>query len=101
MTEKEKKIEEEVKKTLEVLDDYQQSQVNPFFFAKLEHRMRSQEEIKTGIWQFAMPKLALATLIILFFCNVFTMVNQLNSTDENSGSGLENFAEQYYLTTSQ
>ncbi|MGB0524401.1 MAG: hypothetical protein ACPGJS_15630 [Flammeovirgaceae bacterium] len=101
MTNKEQKIQEEVAKTLNVLDRREQTPVNPFFYGKLEHRMRAQTTSSTNTWAFILPKVAIATLMLLFVCNIFTVVRPNNSSDEHATIELANFAEQYNIITSQ
>lgn len=100
MTSKEKRIQEEVNKTMGLLDSWEKPAVNPFFYGKLSHRMSSLKPKSQGAMFVFLPKIALATLAILFVCNLFTLVNSSNPTDSAS-AGLTNFAEQYNISVSQ
>lgn len=104
MTNREQRIQEEVDKTLQLLDHIEKPAVNPFFYGKLEHRMKTQSSssLSPNIWSLLMPKLALMTLMLLFICNIFTLTSpETETTSAHADQGLQIFAEQYNITTTQ
>ena len=101
MTDKEKQIQEEINKTLGLLDTWEKPAVNPFFYGKLEHRMQNAEPQSQGILSLVLPKLTIATLMLLFVCNMFTLVSPSNTTDSVANTELVNFAEQYNISVTQ
>lgn len=99
MTNQEKKIQEEIDKTLGLVDTWEKPAVNPFFYGKLENRMKQTPFPSAKTIPSRLPQIALATLSLLFVCNLFTLFSPSSHADQRAE--LTNFANQYHISVSQ
>ncbi len=92
MEKKHSNIEKEVQKTLESLDTVSRATPRPFFFTRLEAKLE-QGNAKSGrIFDVLIqPKYAFSTMALLLIAvlNVAFIVQQMNSGDIDTASGLE------------
>lgn len=103
--ERKKRIEQEVMKTLQCLDDLENIETSPFFYTRLQARIQdidTQKERSTGKI-LSMPRLRLAFLTLLVIVNIFSAVfvlkNSQYQTDERQ-TNITAFATEYALTES-
>jgi len=96
-------IDQEVKKTMESIDQIQRVEGNPFFYTRLQERLRQEVEgdvvtIRTRfpIWQFAM-------VAGLLFINGFALIQSgyFDGKTEVATTSIDEFAEEYALTKSE
>lgn len=96
-------IDEEVKKTMESIDQIQRVDGNPFLFTRLQEKLRQEEvgsdsTIRTRIpvWQFAM-------VFGLLLINSFALFQSgyLEESTEVVTTSIDQFADEYALTESE
>jgi hypothetical protein len=92
-----KSIEQLVNETMESLEGVQQAPANPFLYTRIEQRLKSRQEY--SYQRKLMPVLAIA-LVLFISLNVlsYLKVNNEPASVKNTGSGIENFANEYNLS---
>lgn len=75
---KKEKIEEEVKKTLGMLDQKESLPPNPYFYTRVQQRIKANSENNSTVWRYLKP----ALLIILLLINVSTFIWYYNSSED-------------------
>ena len=95
-----KDIEQEVKRTLESLDDVEDIEVNPYFYTHLQARIHEAERQQTRR-VFGTVQLRLAGVIALLVINLFAFVFLFRTsripTDERQAY-MSAFADEYGFT---
>lgn len=92
-----KKIEQLVDETLNSLDGMQRAAANPFLYTRIEQKIKGRYSMVYH--RKLMPVLAVA-LVLFISLNVlsyFTVADK-PATVSNTGSGIENFANEYDLS---
>lgn len=90
-------INEEVEKTLGALDHHERVDASPFFYTKLQSKLKKKEEIKQAsfsllnLWQPAL-------IVILVIVNIFTISEFTNTNDTQS---VYQLANEYGLNSSE
>ena len=86
---KRRKIDEEVRKTMEVFDRMERVEGNPFLMTRLEEKMQTSSGVRR-------PRLAIqwAMLALLLLVNVFVLISQ-QETGVDSASLETEIAEEY------
>ncbi len=88
------KIEEEVQKTMKVLDQLERVEGNPFFMGRLEARLQRENATPTrSQWQLV-PVLQVAAVALLLIVNVLSFSNMMSS-DTTDASLSEVLADEY------
>jgi len=77
-----KRASDKIEKTLSSLDDLARAQDNPFLFAKIQHRMQSNQTQTSA--QKAWQVIGLSLTMILLVLNIFTFWNHFNTKNEQS-----------------
>jgi hypothetical protein len=103
MNNKKKQIEEEVKKTLDLLDQVEEIEPNPYFYTRLQGRLRNQEaEQRSALFHiFRAKNLRLAFLAIVIVINIVSGIVFLQNGSYQTYDGSENLdaiAREYFLT---
>jgi hypothetical protein len=100
---KKQEIEKEVEKTLSLLDHVRPVKAGPFFYTRLESRMRTQQRAKKverllpDRWVLAMIGIAFLVLI-----NVYSLLHfSSQSRAAMREQGLATIAEEYDFTNNQ
>ena len=90
-------IQDNVKKTLEVLDTMETVKTPPFFKDKTMQRLFAEKEktASVSIWNWFTPQLQLATLACIVFVNVYA-INQIKSSKYEAS--VSSFASDYGIT---
>lgn len=96
------KIEEEVRKTLDVLDQKELLPPNPYFYTRVQQRIKANSENNYTVWRYLKP----ALLIILLLINVSTFIWYFNnagnySTTEDQQKLIEYLSNDLNLNTNQ
>lgn len=94
---KEFDIEKEIEKTLGSLDSHERVEASPFFYTKLEQRLKKNEEVKEvsfSIWSLVQP----ALMAIFIFVNIFTIVR---FTENNENQLVNSLASDYGINVSE
>lgn len=76
-------IEKEIEKTLDSLDNHERVEASPFFYTKLQERLKKigEEEVaRFSFWNVWQP----ALVVVLIFVNVFTLVEFTTSNDNDN-----------------
>lgn len=101
---RDKKIKREVDRTMRSLDGIGRAETDPFFYARLEERLRDREEPPESAPILGMVTLrtaaAAAAVILLVVINVFTVLEYEKSYEDTEASreeNLEAFVEEYEL----
>lgn len=96
-------IDQEVKKTMESIDQIQRVEGNPFLYTRLQEKLRREIEgevvtIRTRfpIWQFAM-------IVGLLFVNGLALMQSgyFDESTETTTASIDEFAEEYALTENE
>ena len=96
-------IDQEVKKTMESIDQIQRIEGNPFLYTRLQERLRQEAEVdvvtvrtRFPVWQFAM-------IVGLLFVNGFALVQSgyFDNTTETAATSIDEFADEYALAESE
>jgi hypothetical protein len=93
-------INEEVEKTLRVLEGIEVASPKPFFYTRLKARMESQQQyIPQQVRWVLKPTFVFGTLAIVLLLNVVSAVNYSKKTTQVSSNSqtLEGFAKEYGL----
>ncbi len=75
---KKEKIEDEIKKTLDVFEQKESLPPNPYFYTRVQQRIRERSGSKSTIMGFLKP----ALLTILLLINVGTFIWYFNSIED-------------------
>lgn len=98
-------IEQEVKKTMESIDEIKRVEGNPFLYTRLQERMNRQEESKVVTRHSRFPIWQLAMVAALLFINGFVLHQSgyfdLEKTVAVEETTIEDFADEYALTESE
>jgi hypothetical protein len=96
---KNENIERRIEDTLNSLEGLQKAESNPFFYTKIEQRLRNTQQGLVSSTTFY--RLAFA-LIILIVLNVFTYTkfHSIDATNGATKTGIEAFASEYGLQQS-
>lgn len=97
-----KRIENEVEKTLRALDGIERAEPKPFLYTRLKARMEQRAESKTQARWHLRPAYLVASLVLLVGLNVWAVV-QYNSQKTNavvSQPTIDNMASDYGLSIS-
>lgn len=99
---KKEKIEEEIRKTLAVFDQKESLPPNPYFYTRVQQRIKEHSANNSTVWGFLKP--ALLTILLLF--NVGTFVWYFNSNEdytstENQNELIEILSSDLNLNTNQ
>ncbi len=100
-----KKIEEEVEKTLQALDDHQPIEANPYFMTRLMQRIENEKaeaeaEAEAAKLNFKWSKVWQPALFaMLIVVNLFTFYNLSSNTNEND-TGVSVLAKEYNYNNS-
>lgn len=96
-------IDEEVKKTMESIDQIQRVEGNPFLYTRLQEKLRQEAEgdvittrTRFPIWQFAL-------VVGLLFINGFALMQSgyFDETTETATTSIDEFAEEYALIVNE
>lgn len=96
-------INQEVKKTMESIDQIQRVEGNPFLYTRLQEKLRQEAEgdvvtvhTRFPVWQFAM-------VVGLLFINGFALVQSgyFDQTTETAVTSIDEFADEYALVESE
>jgi hypothetical protein len=92
-----KSIEQLVDETMESLEGVQRTPANPFLYTRIEQRIKNRRGFSNQTK--LMPVLAIA-LVLFISLNVlsYLKVNTGPASAKTSGSGIENFANEYNLS---
>lgn len=90
-------INQQVEGTFKVLDTIEKVDVNHFFKHKVLQKLQEKEEKNTTFSWFS-PQLQLATLSLVVVLNVSAILYAF-STNNNTDTSLEAFAQEYSLYT--
>jgi hypothetical protein len=97
-----KRIEQEVEKTMAILDADQHEKATPFFYTRLHARMNEKQ---TSMWEltpFFSVKMRFAVIALVMFVlvNAYSLFHLSSITQENSREAeLYSFAQEYNVTT--
>lgn len=102
MKNKKKQIEGEVKKTLELLDQIEEIKPNPYFYTRLQARLKKQEAERKGKTAgiFSWEKLRPAFLTVVVVINIISgilFIQENNSSAENRDKALDTIAKEYLM----
>lgn len=101
---REKDIQEEVDKTLEITGRIEKAGPQPFFYTRLKSRLE-MERISKPVGKFGLmlpPKWALVLSLILFALNLLIFGSLISSSSQYSRQqNMQTFAKEYHLTTTQ
>ena len=75
-------IKKEVEKTLDVLNDHERIEASPFFYTKLQERIKREEEDQRPMFS-SLYILQYVIIVIFIFVNIFTTVKLINQNNEN------------------
>lgn len=75
---KQEKIEEEIRKTLEAFDQKESLPPNPYFYTRVQQRIKERSGSKSTIWGFLKPALLTCLLLI----NVSTFIWYFSSSED-------------------
>ena len=75
-------IEEEIRKTLEVFDQKESLPPNPYFYTRVQQRIKENSENNSTVWGYLKP----ALLTILLLINVGTFIWYFNSPGNYSAT---------------
>jgi hypothetical protein len=95
-----KNIENMIEDTLNSLDGVQRAAANPYLYTRIEQRLKNRYE-PASYQRKLMPVLAVALVLFIGLNAVsYFKMNNSNSTSgsNNSGRGIENFANEYNLS---
>ncbi len=101
-----KRIEQEVRKTLQCLDEMENIEANPFFYTRLQAKMQGLEaqQGRSARKIFSMAHLRFALLVVLVVINVVSMTVVLKTSQSESSddrqTNITAFADEYALTQS-
>lgn len=91
---KQKRAREEVEKTMSLLDRMENLEAGPYFYTRIEARLRSKErEEKTKLWGFPGARVLKPALLLLLL-----MINLISVFFFLKGSGHTGSAEEKYRT---
>lgn len=100
-----KRIEQEVEKTLKLLEEIEQLELNPFLYTRIRARMKREEDagIESSAGIKLNSKLIPAFLVVLFLINlysIFSLYDSFGKTEftKNRTQYIEKFAEDYMLS---
>lgn len=91
-----KRLNEEVDKTLSVLDNINRVSPNPYLFSKIQERLNDQQTKELNIFPLFRPQSLMLLTTILFLINIYSVVIYWNS-NQSTSSNVESFAELYDL----
>ena len=100
------KIEQEVQKTLECINQAERLKSNPFFYTRLKAKiddLHSQKQKIRG-WEFAWGVLKPGLLLLIIILNIFTAILFLKNRDNEYSSReqlLDAFAQELTLDSNQ
>lgn len=98
---REKKIKEEVEKSMNQLDNFKRVESNPYFYTRFQAKLKSTDEREyTSVWDVISSKIlrpVLLTLIIL--ANIISVVVAFDTKQqvESQDTYITAFAEEYSL----
>ncbi len=96
-------IDQEVKKTMESIDQIKRVEGNPFLYTRLQEKLRQESEgdivttrTRFPVWQFAM-------VVALLFINGFALMESgyFNETTETATASIDELANEYALTENE
>lgn len=107
MTQKEK-IQQEIERTLQSLDQVKRAEANPFLYTRIRARMQKQQ---SSIWErtfsfISRPMVALAVVFLVMVINGWSFIGTSGSVTpterigETADLGLPEFESEYKLITS-
>jgi hypothetical protein len=79
---KKEKIEEEIRKTLTVFDQKESLPPNPYFYTRVQQRIKENSENNSIVWGYLKP----AFLTILLLINMATFIWYFNTTGSYSAA---------------
>jgi hypothetical protein len=94
-----KNIDHEVRSTLSSLDGIERAGAGPYFYTRLEQKLRNRQE--SVYYGKLMPVLAVA-LVLFLIINVLSLFGTAGRGNANeAGSGLDGFATEYNLSENE
>ena len=99
---KRERIEQEIEKTLECFDRAEHLKVDPYFYTRLQARIKDIEKRKRFSWQEMLSVKALRPILLtaIVVLNIFTAMMVFQGTDRRTDTReqcLTDFAEEYSL----
>lgn len=103
--EKKYRIDEEVKKTLQLLDDMEIIEPNPFLLTRIKYVLDSNNpQPKSVIWNSPLNRIGILIISLLLFLNIYSLVSYLRD-DSPYVYSRENYIQklgaEYYLDSSE
>lgn len=97
-----KRIENEVEKTLRALDGIERAEPKPFLYTRLKARIEQRAESKNRVMWHLRPAYLVASLVLLVGLNVWAVVqyNRQKSSSAVSQPTIDNMASDYGLSIS-
>jgi hypothetical protein len=100
--ERKKQIEKEVEKTLQQLDHFEKLESDPFFYTRLQAKMKNtqNQHIQSAILSFAGRHLRPAFLILVLVLNLISALvvfQNRNSGSDSQTINLSSFADDYSI----
>lgn len=100
--ERKERIEKEVEKTLQQLDQFEKLESDPFFYTRLQAKMKStqNQHNQSAIFSFAGRYLRPAFLILLLVLNLISalvVLQNRNSGSDSQSTNISSFADEYSI----
>ncbi len=100
--ERKERIEKEVEKTLQQLDRFEKLESDPFFYTRLQARIKSTQDqpLSSGLSSFIGRYFRLAFLVLLLVLNLISALlvfQNRNSSSDTQTSNISSFADEYSI----